>query len=357
MNFEQIWSLHKFHLFRFEYGEVAKNFLIFVLTLRHFLVDITAFIRELLFGHDCVIVPGFGGFIGNYTPARIDKKSGTFYPPVKQISFNRNLNHNDGLLVGRISGTSGINYGDARSMVEEFVSEIRRKLEKGEKVVFDHIGSFINNQEGNIQFEPDRSSNYHLDSYGLESFQLSPLEGYNVRTRITRTASKDPERMVSMRKILWRAAVIVPLLSVLVIIPLKTDLFRSKVETTNMNPLVSAEFEQNKKAVDEEVKTEEAKTAENITAVVEAPPETVVAEPPVNEANVYFLITGSFKSEENAVTQVNTLKAQGFTPEIVVAPNGFFRVCALACSDMNTALSKKDSIAAEFPGAWISKKK
>jgi len=61
---------------------------------------------------DC---PGFGGFIGNYTPARIDKSTGTFYPPVKQISFNRNLNHNDGLLIGRISMSSKINYGDARN--------------------------------------------------------------------------------------------------------------------------------------------------------------------------------------------------------------------------------------------------
>jgi hypothetical protein len=242
-------------------------------------------------------------------------------------------------------------------MVEEFVIDIRRKLEKGEKVVFDHIGSFINNQEGNIQFEPDRSSNYHLDSYGLESFQMSPLEGYNVRTRIIKPVSKDPERQASMRKILWRAAVIVPLLSVLVIVPLKTDLFRSKVETTNMNPLVSAEFEQNKKAVDEGVKIEQVKTAENISPVIEDQPEVSIIEPTVNEANVYFLITGSFRSEENAISQVNTLKSQGFTPEIVVAPNGFFRVCAMACSDMDTAVQKKDSIAAKFPGAWISRKK
>jgi len=77
----------------------------------------------------------------------------------------------------------------------------------------------------------------------------------------------------------------------------------------------------------------------------------------VAEANVYFLITGSFKSEENAISQVNVLKGEGFTPEIVVAPNGFFRVCAMACSDMNTAMTKKDSITAKFPGAWISKKK
>jgi nucleoid DNA-binding protein len=321
-------------------------------------VDITAFIRELLFGHDCVIVPGFGGFIGNYTPAHIDKKTGTFFPPVKQISFNRNLNHNDGLLVGRISGSSGINYGDARNMVEEFVSEIRRKLEKGEKVVFDHIGSFINNQEGNIQFEPDRASNYHLDSYGLESFQLMPLEGYNVRTRINKPLQKDPLRQVSIRKVLWRAAVIIPLLSVLVIVPLKTDLFKSKVETSNLNPLVSAEFEQNKIAVDEVAKTEQSKTEENVSPVVTGQPENEIAvTAAVTEANVYFLITGSFKSEENAISQVNVLKGEGFTPEIVVAPNGFFRVCAMACSDMNTAMTKKDSITARFPGAWISKKK
>jgi nucleoid DNA-binding protein len=305
-----------------------------------------------------VIVPGFGGFIGNYTPARIDKKTGTFYPPVKQISFNRNLNHNDGLLVGRITGSSGINYGDARNLVEEFVNDIRRKLDKGEKVVFDHIGSFVNNQEGNIQFEPDRSSNFHLDSYGLESFQLLPLEGYNVRTRVTRTLQKDPERQVSIRKILWRAAVIIPLLSVLVIVPLKTDLFRSKVESTNLNPLVSAEFEHNKMEVDEGAKTEQAKIGEEvIKPVITEQPKAEIPESVSVEKNAYFLITGSFKSEDNARSQVNILKAEGFTPEIVVAPNGFFRVCAMACPDMSTAVSKKDSISGKFPGAWISKKK
>ena len=74
------------------------------------------------------------------------------------------------------------------------------------------------------------------------------------------------------------------------------------------------------------------------------------------EVSMYSLITGSFKSEENALSQVNILKERGFSPEIVVAPNGFFRVCAMACSDMNTAITKKDSITAKFPGAWISRK-
>jgi nucleoid DNA-binding protein len=336
---------------------MVKDFTYFCNDLRYIQVEITAFIRELLFGHDCVIVPGFGGFIGNYTPAQIDKKSGTFYPPVKQISFNRNLKHNDGLLIGRISGSKGMNYGDARNVVEEFVTDIRRNLEKGEKVVFDHIGTFINNQEGNIQFEPDRSSNYHLDSYGLESFQMMPLEGYEVKSRVLSRVHKEPARQVSLKKILWRAAVIIPLLSVLVIVPLKTDLFRSRAETANLNPLVSAEFEQNRKAVDEGMKVGQVKTEESIIPEDKEVAKTEVAEPVAVEENVYFLITGSFKSEKNAQAQVNSLKEEGFTPEIVAAPNGFYRVCAMACSNMNTAKVKKDSISGKFPGAWISRKK
>jgi nucleoid DNA-binding protein len=320
-------------------------------------VDVTVFIRELLFGHDCVVVPGFGGFIGNYTPARIDKSTGTFYPPVKQISFNRNLNHNDGLLVGRISFTSKINYGDARNLVEEFVTEVRKKLEKGEKVIFDNIGSFVNNHEGNVQFEPDRNVNYHLDSYGLESFQCLPLEGYDVRKRIIRHTEKDPVKQASIRKILWRAAVIIPLLSLLVVVPFKTDLFKAKVESTTMNPLVTAEFENNKKAVDEgnyaEVpkKEEKAKTISDETAAVE------VVTSVASVKNEYFVITGSFKSQENALSQVNMLKEEGFSPEIVTADNGFYRVCAMICNDLNTADIKKDSIAIKFPGTWVSRKK
>ncbi|MCK7538158.1 MAG: hypothetical protein MZV63_48000 [Marinilabiliales bacterium] len=40
--------------------------------------DISGYIREMLFRHDCVIIPGFGAFIGNYFLARIDRREGLF---------------------------------------------------------------------------------------------------------------------------------------------------------------------------------------------------------------------------------------------------------------------------------------
>ena len=323
-------------------------------------MDITAFIRELLFGHDCVIVPGFGGFIGNYIPARIDKTTSTFHPPLKQISYNRNLNHNDGLLIGRISESAKINYGDARNLVEEFVADIRKRLSKGEKVIFENIGSFVNNQEGNVQFEPDREANYHLNSYGLTSFQVIPLEGYNVRTRILKYKDKEPLKNESLRKNLWRAAVIIPLLAVMIAVPLSTDIFRAKVQSTNLNPLASVEFENNKEAVDK------GKTAENsVPAVLPARESgeilyektSAIKEEKILQADskeeVYCLITGSFKSQENAASLMKKLADEGYNPELINGPNGFYRVSALKCSDISEASAKKDIIGKRYPGTWV----
>jgi nucleoid DNA-binding protein len=326
-------------------------------------LDTTAFIRELLLSHDCVIVPGFGGFIGNYSPARIDKSTDTFYPPVKQISFNRNLNHNDGLLIGKISGSVGVTYGDARSMVDDFVTETRKRLGRGEKVVFDNIGSFVNNQEGNTQFEPDTSANYHLDSFGLQAFQCSPLEGYDLRKRVLPYSSRDTVRAASIRRTLWRAAVIIPLLSLLVAVPLRMDRMKAKVESTTMNPLATAEFEHNKQAVEKTVSSPEVSKPESVPAETKTEvtaPKPVAPEPvssAVSSEASYFLITGSFRSEENARQPSNMLKSDGYVPEVVAGSNGFYRVCAMSFNDYNLALHKKDSIIQKYPGAWVSRKK
>lgn len=322
-------------------------------------MDITAYIRELLFGHDCVIVPGFGGFIGNYSPARIDKNSGTFFPPVKQISFNRNLNHNDGLLVGRISESAKMNYADARNLVEEFVNDIKRKLTKGEKVGFDKIGSFINNHEGNVQFEPDRDANYHLDSYGLTSFQIAPLESYDVRRKVLKFKDKEPLKHTSLRKVLWRAAVIIPLLVAVIVVPLTTDILKTKVQSTSMNPLANIEFENNRQAVDQ------SKSAETVLSSNQTPPaeKTIVTESavPVNEEKalpaeeVYCLIAGSFQSENNAGVLIKKLEADGYKPELLKGPNGFYRVSAIRCSGLSEAISSKDTIIKKYPGTWVTR--
>ena len=323
-------------------------------------MDITPYIRELLFSHDCVIVPGFGGFIGNYAPARIDNASSTFYPPVKQISFNRNLNSNDGLLAGRISGHSAITFNEAVSRIEEFVGRVKKRIENGEKVVFDNIGTFTANHEGSIQFEPDRTVNYLPGSYGLESFQFSALEGYDVRKQITRHIDKDPERGRATRIFLWKAAIIVPLIALATIIPLKTNLLRPKIETSTLNPLIKTEsVTVNDIEPESNLKVQVTPEAATPPTSDEAGPVTPAPSGNISDIKVqeghFYLITGSFKLRVNADQQASLLKEEGFDPEVITAANGFFRVSALRCNDLSTAIEKKDSLIKKFPGTWVRK--
>ncbi|HOF20778.1 MAG TPA: SPOR domain-containing protein [Bacteroidales bacterium] len=381
-------------------------------------MDITPFICELLFSHDCVIVPGFGGFVGNYASARIDRATFTFYPPAKQISFNRNLRNNDGLLAGRISEQLQISFSDSVNLIEEFVTDIRTRIDRKEKVVFENIGLFSVNHEGSIQFEPQGNINYHRSSYGLESFQFSPAEAYDVRKRVTGHSVRDTDRRHDIRTFLWKAAVIVPLLAAATIIPLKTSLFRPRLETTTLNPIVkSASENTGRPLAGAEINNAAADNRENIAdaggdagilpsdtksglpagdvqvnipvAVAETHTSAADSEISVPAADAstdaealrpfpgdrgkhsggiisgkapapgtegqYCLITGSFRLRENADQQAEALRREGFSPEIISSINGFFRVSAMRCRDLPAAIEKQKDLDEKYPGIWIRK--
>ena len=75
-------------------------------------------ISELLYRYDCVIVPGLGGFVANYKSATIQPIQNTFSPPSKSISFNKNLNNNDGLLANFIAQQEAFGFDDASKKIE-----------------------------------------------------------------------------------------------------------------------------------------------------------------------------------------------------------------------------------------------
>ena len=61
------------------------------------MLTLSAHIKTLLQDHDCVILPGFGGFLANPKSAQVDRITHKFTPPQRQFSFNGHLKHNDGL--------------------------------------------------------------------------------------------------------------------------------------------------------------------------------------------------------------------------------------------------------------------
>ena len=77
------------------------------------MLEVSKYIKDLLFIHDCVILPGFGGFVANYKPANIDDNLNIVSPPSKAVGFNRNLSKNDGLLINRLAESENLSYLEA----------------------------------------------------------------------------------------------------------------------------------------------------------------------------------------------------------------------------------------------------
>ena len=123
-------------------------------------------IEYLILRHDCVTVPGWGAFIANYQPARVDSEFGCIFPPCRTIGFNASLTHSDGL-TSSIARGNGITYDNASTLIADEVNAMRHALESGGSITFGRLGSFSRNDEGSIVFEPATATNIAPDYTGL----------------------------------------------------------------------------------------------------------------------------------------------------------------------------------------------
>ena len=88
-----------------------------------------------------MILPGFGGFLTNYSGARIHPIKHSFHPPARTIVFNANLRTNDGLLIDHITRARKISYNEASTLVKDYSATCLNELEAGNTIHFKHIGS------------------------------------------------------------------------------------------------------------------------------------------------------------------------------------------------------------------------
>ena len=277
--------------------------------------------------------------MANYRPARINHGNNTVFPPRKDISFNKSLTHNDGLLISYISESRGIGYVDSKRIVTTFVTDITKRLEKGKQVVFDNVGAFYIDSHRNLQFEPDPLSNFLLDSYGLSEFTFAPLEPYDVQKRIQKKfIDKKPVSIKTRRKVLWRVAIVIPVLVALVVVPLKTDWLQFRTNVSSMNPVSNSEVvDSNLEQPVNDLKNiaQEEENDINKKVVVDEldqPTETVYTDPVEMDdsetitSNRYFIIAGSFRNMGNAERFNEDLISLGYNSTMLNPVDGLHRV-------------------------------
>lgn len=137
-------------------------------------IDIAAHIEKLLFLHDTLVIPSFGGFTAQRAPAGVDYVGGAITPPSKTLAFNENLTIDDGILTDDIVATHHITAEEAQEAIQQFVARIQAQLNQREIVTLPGVGRLYKNYVQKIQFLPD-ATNFHAGSYGLPPLQFSPI--------------------------------------------------------------------------------------------------------------------------------------------------------------------------------------
>lgn len=352
-------------------------------------------ISELLYLHDCVIVPSLGGFVANYTSAKIHPTQHTFTPPSKNIVFNKNLSINDGLLANGISRVEKISYPEAMDTISQFVSSTNAKLKKGEKVNIENVGTLNLDVERNVQFTP-ASTNYQLDSFGLPDFQSPAIKRDNIGTRIEkefkdRGAIPLVKKQINFKRI-TAFAILIPFILGMIWIPLKTDLL-SNINYSNINPFASnkvATTETVTRAEEATIETEAiviktieptvvSDTAQNISAITPVVLEPVTEIEEVNTEKIsedvkavttsvapteaislsdlkFHLVTGCFSIESNAINFVTDLMDDNLEASIIGKRNGLYVVSCGNFSTRKEALKNLSQLKLHQPNAWLLKK-
>jgi septal ring-binding cell division protein DamX len=356
----------------------------------------TQHISALLYTHNCVIVPNFGGFVANYAAATIHPVQHLFTPPSKNIAFNKNLITNDGLLANRIASTDNISYSQAVEQINAFVEQLNAELITGNKILITDVGTLFLDVERNIQFKPS-NTNFALASFGLAEFQSPAIKQDYMAQRIEKSIKKEmqsrgpieaPKRKLNYKRVA-ALAVSLPLIAGALWMSLTSDTLQninyaslspfsasrpvdtmviytytdSVVKVTNYNENVAETTPApvTETVLEEEVVAEVVEVTPAPTLVVKPAPTPIKVakvEAPKNtrsDKKLFHLVIGCFKDEKNAEQFVANLKATNNIEASIAGKNdnGLYVISGGDYSSKDEAKNGLAKLKEVQPGAWL----
>jgi cell division septation protein DedD len=291
------------------------------------------YISELLFLHDCVILPDFGGFVGNPQSAKLNKTTGILSPPSKQILFNSNLKTNDGLLITHISNQEGITQEIAKQNVITFANENNNKLAVSKALRIDKIGLFTLGKEENIIFLQDSANNYSLDAFGMKAANNKTISRVNeVEEKVVSTIQNIRNQNRNPRAFLRAAAVIIPLVALSYLSISQQDRINNAyTQMATLNPFTTTKI---------------------VEEIIETPMIEEVATPIITQQHTFYIIAGAFSKQRNADKMAAKLKKRNYNAEIVEGGN-LMRVSYNSFTNKEDAILALKEIKQENPSAWL----
>ena len=360
-------------------------------------MNIPGIIKESLLFNEKIVLPGFGAlFIKRQKP---EIKGKTIQPPKAELIFDKGITIDDEVLEGKIAELSGVSKNEAKQILLEYIDEIRFSLNKGEAYTIEGVCILDLNIDNEIYVKKSPDLDLSLEFFGLDSFELEPLEEETNTTgkddqsnspssdeyhqqkkqeetltndlprnqESTRQSSEDPVSTIipdseldqteitdkNNRSIVWViSGAIVIILAAFILIPLQTDLLNSNLEIKNIFSTGDDEmFEVNDdfsdiseddfnfdELVDEmEEDIDSATSMENVLTIEENEALPQQTEEPIAE---YHIIAGSFSDYVNARELQESLSMRGYQGKIIDRNDGLFRVSVASFRNKEIALNE-----------------
>ena len=285
---------------------------------------LTQYIKELLYQQECVTLPGFGSFVTQNHPIRVNRFTGEFTPPSRSISFNRLIQENDGLLASYIARRENIPYNEALVEIEKECTRWNKRLDS-DSLILPGVGEFSLNAENKLRFIPHGKINFDPNATGLNAFQKPPLKAQikaaSVVPPISNASSKSspmqdnkeslaftPEKKEDDRPPYVKYAVIG-----VIAVALLSAAYYFGNQYLESERLKSTQLAEKRIAKNVEESTFDLGTIAAISYETEAKVETVEDNSiQVEGGQFYSVIAGSFRDQANAERKLAALKEQGF---------------------------------------------
>ena len=137
------------------------------------MLSVTQLIDQLLHSHDCVVLPGLGGFITSYEEA--SSHEGVLTPPRRSVRFNQELTQDDGLLLHAYMVAYDADYIAAEKQMRLDIAMLRDEMTLKGSCMVEGIGRLRLDLSGKITLEPLPSGIATPALYALENFSVEPV--------------------------------------------------------------------------------------------------------------------------------------------------------------------------------------
>ena len=314
-----------------------------------------AFIEHLLYTHDCVIIPHFGGFVLNTQDFKLDDQQ-VIHPKSKWVAFNERLQSDDGLLATLWAKEKNISQKQAFAAVHQFGQTLSAQIKVDKQFQFGNIGVFQVSKSGRLQFEPNQKINFDLNQYGLMPVGIGQVRKKPVlqESPVEKSAVDLPTVQPPVKRTRQNQFYTYVLLAFFFggIAAYYLTEPNSRYVNSSFSPL-TIRIKKTKPTAPAKIAISEVPKKEPVAAAVQEE----IAEP---VSGGIFLVAGSFKTEAKAATCQAELVAKGFENVQIIekqAGEGHYRVSVGEVADFDAGYAAAARLKAEKKlDIWVYKR-